>query len=447
MTTKELKQKKVGIISLGCDKNRVDTEHILGLLTQYGFSITNDIKAANIIIVNTCSFIHDAKEESIQAILESVGYKQKTCEKVIVVGCLNANLFKETQKELPLVDAFVKIKDNKNIIKIIEGLYGLDSNFKPLNLPPNRIVSTPPHYAYLKISDGCNNACAYCTIPAIRGKYVSQPIEQLLEEAKGLVNLGVKELILVAQDVTRYGLDLYKETKIVELVQKLSKIKGLECIRLHYCYPEMVTDELIEVIATNHKVCKYINIPMQHINDQVFKNLNRKSTKQGVINLVNKIRAANSSIAIRSTFIVGFPGETRKQFKELYNFLKEYKLNYVGFFTYSKEPKTVAFNMKKQVPQFIKNLRLKRIQKLQASILNTNNVAQIGKECIVLCESVIEHAKYYIGRREQNSPEVDTVVYIKTEKVLKTGEFYKTKITNVLGYDLEGELLWTYQIS
>jgi ribosomal protein S12 methylthiotransferase len=441
MTTKELKQKKVGIISLGCDKNRVDTEHILGLLTQYGFSITNNIEEANIILVNTCSFIHDAKEESIAAILESVGYKQKICEKVIVLGCFNANLFINDRKELPLVDAFVKIKDNKNIIKIIEGLYGLNSNFKPLNLPPNRIVSTPRHYAYLKIADGCNNACTYCTIPAIRGKYVSEPIEALLEEAKGLVNLGVKELILVAQDVTRYGLDLYKEPKIVELIQKLSKIEKLEWIRLHYCYPEMVSEKLIKEIANNDKVCKYIDIPLQHINDEVLFNMNRKSTKEGVKTLIKKIRAANKNIAIRSTFIVGFPGETRKQFKELYNFLKEYKLNYVGFFTYSKEPKTVAYNMKKQVPQFIKNLRLKKVQKLQASILNTSNIAQIGTQCIVLCESIIEHAKYYVARREQNSPEVDAVVYIKTNKSLKVGEFYTVKITNVLGYDLEGKLL------
>ena len=441
MTLDELKQKKVGIISLGCDKNRVDTEHILGLLTQYGFVITNSIEEANIIIVNTCSFIHDAKEESIEAILESINYKTQICEKVIVIGCLTTRSLAETKAELPLVDAFVKIKDNKNIIKIIEGLYSLDSGFKPVNLPPNRIVSTPRHYAYLKISDGCNNACAYCTIPAIKGKYKSETMEDLLEEARGLVDLGVKELILVAQDVTRYGLDIYKTPKLVELIKELTKIEKLEWIRLHYCYPEMVSDELIAEIATNDKVCKYIDIPLQHINDKVLANMNRKSTRSKVITLINKIRSANPNIAIRSTFIVGFPGETHKQFKELCNFLIEYKLNYVGFFTYSKEERTVAYNMKKQLPKAVKNARLKKVQKLQSKVLEAHNLQQIGKKCIVLCESVIEPAKYYVSRREQNSPEVDTLVYIKTDRILKPGEFYKIKITNIIGYDLEGELL------
>lgn len=439
MTQNELKKKRVGIISLGCDKNRVDTEHILGLLTQYGFAITNDIALANIIIVNTCSFIHDAKQESIEAILESVGYKQENCEKVLVVGCLSANLFTETTKQLPLVDAFVKIKDNKNIISIIEGLYSFNSGFKPLNLPPNRIVSTPSHYAYLKIADGCDNACAYCTIPAIRGRFYSLSIEELVEEAKGLVKLGVKELILVAQDVTRYGIDLYKKPMLVPLVQELSKIEGLKWIRLHYCYPEMVSDELINEIANNDKVCKYIDIPLQHISDTVLKNMNRKSTRAGVIDLVTKIRNANKNIAIRSTFIVGFPGETRGQFRELYNFLKEYKLEYVGFFTYSKEPKTPAYSMKKQVPNWIKKRRLKKVQKLQQSLLNARNEALVGTVCIVLCDSKMHEENYYVGRTRQNSAEVDTVVIIKSTKPLKVGEFYEVKITKNLNYDLEGE--------
>lgn len=441
MTTKELKQKKVGMISLGCDKNRVDTEHILGLLNQYGFTITNQIEEAQIIIVNTCSFIHDAREESIEAVLESVGYKQTTCEKVLVVGCLTAPVIKKAVGELPVVDAYVKMKDNKNIIKIIENLYGFDSNYKPLNLPPNRVVSTPKHYAYLKIADGCNNACSYCTIPAIKGKFVSEPIEALVEEARGLVKLGVKELLLVAQDVTRYGMDLYKKPRIVELIRELSKIENLEWIRLHYCYPEMVTDELISEIATNPKVCNYIDIPLQHINDEVLKNMNRTSSNAGVIQLVKKLRERVPNIHIRSTFIVGFPGETRKQFKQLLAFLKEYKLNFVGFFSYSKEPNTVAFNLKKQVPERIKMRRLKKAQVVQEKVLNASNLQAVGKECIVLCDAMLEYGKLYVARREQNSPEVDTVVYIKTNKPLQVGEFYTIKITNVIGYDLEGELL------
>jgi ribosomal protein S12 methylthiotransferase len=441
MNITQLKNKKVGIISLGCDKNRVDTEHILGLLKQYGFSITNQIDQANIIIINTCSFIHDAREESIQAILESVGYKKQVCEKVFVVGCLSSRPAINVQKKLPQVDAFVALKDNKNIIKIIENLYELDSNFKPANLPPNRVVSTPPHYAYLKIADGCNNACSYCTIPAIKGKFKSEPIEALVEEATALVKNGVKELVLVAQDVTRYGIDLYKEPKLIQLIEELSKIKNLKWIRLHYCYPEMVSDELIKQIATNEKVCKYIDIPFQHINDKVLSNMNRISTNNQITNLVKKIRSHSNDIAIRSTFIVGFPGETHKQFKELYKFLKEYKLNYVGFFTYSKEPNTVAYNMKKQVPEKVKNKRLKRLQKLQAKVLQRSNINQVGNTCIVLCDGVIKPSEYYVARTQQNSPEVDTVVTIKTNKPLNVGEFYKIKITKALGIDLEGEVL------
>lgn len=441
MTTKELKQKKIGIISLGCDKNRVDTEHILGLITQYGFSITSKIEEAQIIIVNTCSFIHDAREESVKAVLESVDYKQSTCEKVLVIGCLTAPVIQKNSGEIPLVDAYVKMKDNKNIVKIIENLYGLDSNFKPLNLPPNRIISTPKHYAYLKISDGCNNACSYCTIPAIKGKFVSETIESLTEEAKALVKQGVKELILVAQDVTRYGLDLYNTPKIVPLIKELSCIENLEWIRLHYCYPEMVTDELIDEIVNNPKVCKYIDIPLQHINDVVLKNMNRQSSNNTVTTLIEKLKNNDSQIAIRSTFIVGFPGETRTQFRQLKQFLKDYKLNYVGFFTYSKEPNTVAYNMKKQVRESVKKKRLKQVQKIQEKVLHYHNLQALNTECIVLCDDVIEYGNYYVGRREQTSPEVDTVVYIKTKKPLIVGELYTVKIKNILGYDLEGEVL------
>jgi ribosomal protein S12 methylthiotransferase len=441
LTTKELKQKKVGMISLGCDKNRVDTEHILGLLTQYGFTLTNQIENAQIIIINTCSFIHDARQESIEAVLESVGYKQSTCEKVLVVGCLTAPVILKNTGKQPLVDAYVKMKDNKNIIQIIEGLYGINSNFKPLNLPPNRIISTPRHYAYLKIADGCNNACAYCTIPQIKGKFVSEPIEALLEEAEALVRGGVKELLLVAQDVTRYGLDLYKEPKLVQLIQQLSKIEKLERIRLHYCYPEMVTDELIDEIATNEKVCKYIDIPLQHINNTVLKNMNRTSSYETVVTLLQKLRKKVPNIAIRSTFIVGFPGETRKQFKQLKRFLKESKLNYVGFFTYSKEPNTMAYKMKNQIKERVKQSRLKQVQKIQQKVLHYHNLNALEQNCIVLCDDVLEAGKYYIGRTEQMSPEVDNIVYLKTNKPLMIGQNYTVKIKNVVGYDLEGEVL------
>ncbi|MGD9900946.1 MAG: 30S ribosomal protein S12 methylthiotransferase RimO [Spirochaetales bacterium] len=441
MTKKELQQKQIGVISLGCDKNRVDTEHVLGLLTQYGFKITNNIEEANIIIINTCSFILDARTESMEAILESINYKTSKCEKVIVMGCLTQMGISEIKADFPEIDAFVKLKENKDIVDIIEGLYGLNTGFKPLNLPPNRIVSTPKHYAYLKIADGCNNACAYCTIPAIRGRFKSEPIEVLVEEAKALVAKGVKELILVAQDTTRYGLDLYKKPKLVELIKELSKIDGLKWIRLHYCYPEMVSDELIDEVANNKKVCKYIDIPLQHISDKVLKAMNRRSSKESIETLINKIRSKNKDITIRSTFIVGFPGETRKDYKQLYNFLNDYKLNYVGFFPYSREPKTAAYNMKKQVPTFIKMHRLNKLQKLQESVLLQHNEAQIGKECIVLCNDYLSEQNYYVGRSEHTSAEVDTLILFKSSKPLKIGEFYTVKITNLMGYDLEGEVL------
>jgi ribosomal protein S12 methylthiotransferase len=441
VTKEKLLKKKIGIISLGCDKNRVDTEHMLGLFTQYGLTLTNDIAKANIIIINTCSFIHDARTESFEAILESVGYKDEVCEKVLVVGCLTARNFVSERENLNGVDAYVPIKDNGKIIDIIEELYGFNSGFKPLNLPPNRIISTSPHFAYLKIADGCDNACAYCTIPAIRGRFKSETIKKLVEEARGLADIGVKELILVAQDVSRYGLDLYKKPMIVELLKKLSKIEKIKWIRLHYCYPEMVSDELIEEIATNDKVCKYIDIPLQHINNRVLKRMNRQSTKEGVITLINKLRQANSNITIRSTFIVGFPGETRKEFKELLEFLKEYKLNNVGFFPYSKEPDTTAFTMENQVSERVKLSRLKKAQSMQYKILLEYQNSKIGQACIVLCISATDLANTYIGRSQASSAEVDTVIAIKSDKSLKIGEFYKVKITNMLGVDLEGEVL------
>lgn len=441
MTKQQLLKKRIGVISLGCDKNRVDTEHMLGLFDQYGFKVTNDIKKANIIIVNTCSFIHDAKLESIETILESASYKTLNCEKLIVTGCLTQIGLEEIKKAFPEVDAFVKIKEEKNIISIIEDLYNINTNFKPVNLPPNRIISTKPHYAYLKISDGCNNKCSYCTIPFIRGKYISEPIEALVAEAKGLVKLGVKELILVAQDVTRYGIDLYKKPQLVKLIQELSQIEELKWIRLHYCYPEMVKPDLIKEINSNPKVCKYLDIPLQHINSRVLKSMNRSSTKDKIEILIKKLKKENKDLTIRSTFIVGFPGETNKEFKELANFLTEYKLNNVGFFTYSKEAGTTASIMKKQISKRVKNKRIKKLQVIQEAIVLSNNEKLLGKEMLVICDGIANAKNFYVCRSEQNSPEVDAVIYVYSTKPLKAGEFYKIKITEVVGIDLQGELV------
>ena len=299
--------------------------------------------------------------------------------------------------------------------------------------------STPKNYAYLKIADGCNNFCSYCTIPFIRGRYKSVPMEDIVEEAKSLVSNGVKELILVAQDVTNYGVDLYGQLKLVELLQRLSKIKNLKWIRLHYCYPNLITDELLQEINNNDKVCKYLDIPLQHISNSVLKNMNRKDTKESIEALINKIKRMSNKIAIRSTFIVGFPKESRKDFKELKNFISTYKLDNVGFFTYSREENTKAYYMKGQVLNFVKKRRLKEIQRLQHNILIENQQSYVGKILNCVCEDKLEDNIYQF-RSEYNSPNVDTVIYVKSDKPLTLNEFYNVSITGVINDDLEGEI-------
>ncbi len=435
-----IQSKKIGVISLGCDKNRVDTERMLALISQYGFELTPEIERANVIIINTCSFIHDAKEESVESILQAVSYKGTSCEKVIVAGCLNHTSLEELKEAIPEVDAFVKIKDEPKIVDIILNLYGLGKKYEFKGSGLNRIVTTPKHYAYLKIADGCNNFCAFCRIPKIRGRYYSEKMEDLVEEAEKLVKTGVKELILVAQDVTRYGKDIYGKFMLVPLIKKLSKIEGLKWIRLHYCYPEMVTDELIEEIASNDKVCNYIDIPIQHYSDRVLKNMNRWSNAKSVDELIEKLRDKCPDISIRSTFIVGFPKETHKDYKKLYGFLEKSKLDNVGVFTYSKEQSTTAYNMKGQVPKFIKNLRLNKIQKLNEAIQIEKNKQKIGKQFEVVIDAQIDE-KTYIARSQFSSPSVDSCVIIESEKLLKVGSFTKVKILELIGFDLKGELL------
>ena len=340
MTNKELLQKKVAMISLGCDKNTVDAEKMLYNITNYGFNVVSDINEASIVIINTCAFILDARKESISKIFEVVNLKSQNVEKIIVTGCLPQKSYDEVCASIPEVDAFVRIKNNDKIVDTICNLYGVEKDTK-VKSSGFRVQSTPKYTAFLKIADGCNNFCSYCTIPFIRGRYKSEPIEELVNEAKQLVKNGVRELILVAQDVTNYGIDLYKENKLVELLQRLSKIKDLKWIRLHYCYPNLITDELLNEIMTNDKICKYLDIPLQHISTNVLKNMNRQDTKESVESLIKKIRNLPKYVAIRSTFIVGFPKETRKDFDELKQFLTEYKLDNVGFFKYSREEKLV----------------------------------------------------------------------------------------------------------
>lgn len=437
ITKEKLLKKKVALITLGCDKNRVDAEQMLYFLKNYNFTIVGNALDAEIVIVNTCAFIKDSREESIMTILELKNASKKL-EKLIVTGCLPQKNFEELKKELPEADLILPLKENKYIVRHIEKLYGVKDDFTPIFCNLNRVVSTPLNYAYLKIADGCNNFCSYCTIPFIRGRYRSERMEKLLLEAQELVNNGASEIILIAQDVTKYGYDLYGEYKLVELIKKLSEIEKLKWIRLLYCYPELINDELIEEIDNNPKVCKYIDIPFQHISDKILTKMNRKGDKQRIISITEKLRNCKNYISIRSTFIIGFPGETRKDFKEMKNFLSKYKLDNVGFFAYSKEEGTKAFYMKRQIPKLIKKIRLKDIQNLQKNVIIENNQRLVGKTLTCVCEQDLEGNK--VLRSEYNSPVIDTLVYIKNTDKLELYKYYQVLITNTNDIDLIGEI-------
>ena len=439
MTKSELLKKRVGFISLGCDKNRVDLEKIIFSIKNAGFKIVTNPIDAHIIIINTCSFIESSRQESIGTILEMANYKSLNLEKLIITGCINEMGYSDLESSLPEVDAFIRLADNDNIVEKIYQLYevNLDNdNHKITGL--NRILTTPKHYAYLKIGDGCNNFCSYCKIPYIRGRFKSEKIEDLVKEANQLVDSGVTELILVAQDVTKYGIDLYGKIMLCELINELSKIDKLKWIRLLYCYPENITDELIETIANNKKVCKYLDIPMQHVNSRVLKQMNRKSNFESLEILINKLKSKIKDISIRTTFILGFPGETDEEFKQLCDFVERHKLNNVGFFTYSKEEGTLAYKMENQIPKNIKNKRLKTISELQFKVVNKLNQSFVGKEVEVVVDEI--DGEYTVCRSMYQTPLVDSLIFIKNNKLI-VGNFYKIKITNHLNYDFEGELL------
>lgn len=426
-----LKKKKIGIIALGCDKNRVDAEKMLGAIRDFGMEIVTNSEEADVVVVNTCAFLNVARLEAINEIAMLCELKRAgKLEKLIVTGCFTK--YKDTLNNdlAEFVDAFVPIADTLNIVEIIASLYGIKSGYQCNNL---RILTTPSHIAYLKIADGCNNHCAYCVIPSIRGKYRSVPMEDLVKEAMSLAKAGVKELVLVAQDVTRYGTDLYVENKLIELLKQLEKIKGIEWIRLHYCYPEMVTDELIDYIANSKKVCNYIDIPLQHISDRILKSMFRRNTKQSTYELINKLKA--KGIAIRSTFIVGFPGEGKEEFKELCSFLKEVKLDYVGFFAYSNEEGTKSFEYPDQVPAKIKEKRLKKVQKIQTKILKAKQKALVGSSLPVIIDEVIEEG-LSIGRTIYNSYGVDTIIYVIGQA--NAGDIVNVRVSKIDGIELIG---------
>ena len=442
MTKDEVIKKKIAFISLGCDKNTVDSEKMMFLLSNNGFEFTTDISQAEIAIINTCAFIQSSKQESMNKILEVAGYKTQKLEKLIITGCMSQRYYDEV-KQIEQVDEVVRIKNNPNIVNIVFGLYGLTDiqNKKIKNL--DRILSTPSHYAFLKIADGCNNFCSYCTIPFIRGRYKSVPMECLIDEAKYLAKSGVKELILVAQDVTNYGADLYGKPELVDLLKELSKIKGIEWIRLHYCYPHLITDELLNEISSNPKICKYLDIPLQHISNNILASMNRKDTKESITSLLDKIALLPNKISIRSTFIVGYPGERTRDFNELIEFLKKYRLDNVGFFTYSREKNTKAYKMPHQIFEFVKKSRLRKIEKVQSQIMLENQQAKVGKNLNCICEELIESENgifVYQMRSEYNSVDVDTYTFVSTQNRLQIGGFYPVKITGTQGIDLVGEI-------
>ncbi len=421
--------RKVGFVSLGCDKNRVDTENIMTDLVNNGFEIVGDPAEAHIIIINTCAFIRKAREEAATTILEMAQYKIDNLEKLIVTGCLPM-LEDDLTNDFPEVDAFVKSEDYHKIPEIIFDLYN-----KPKNnyekIATSRLLTTPKHYAYLKIADGCDNFCTYCKIPYIRGRYKSRPIEEILEEATALASKGVKELIIVAQDVTRYGSDMYKEPKLVELLQKLSKIEGVEWIRLHYCYPELITDALIKEIKNNKKIVKYLDIPMQHASSKILRAMNRKSDEHTLSKLVVKLRKEIPNLIIRSTFMVGFPGETKEDFKILSSFLKEHQLDDVGFFMYSREEGTVSYGLKRQKSYFTKLSRLKKVQRIQSNIAYNLNKSNINKVLQVICDGYDVRNNIYIGRSYMSSPDVDFYIYFHSTEPIKQGDFVNVKIIDV----------------
>ncbi|MGE5473190.1 MAG: 30S ribosomal protein S12 methylthiotransferase RimO [Ignavibacteriales bacterium] len=432
---------KIGVISLGCSKNLVDTEVILGNLARYGFQIVNDAQEADVIIVNTCGFIDTAKQEAINTILEMAEYRTKgKCQALIVIGCLVERYKEDIMKEIPEVDAVVRIKDYSEIIEIIKGLLKIKKYEKNILLVDdyiNRLRSTPPSVAYLKIAEGCDNKCSYCVIPSIRGQYISRKMEDILNEAQHLAKQGVKELTVIAQDTTRYGSDIYGEYKLPELLKKLCEIQGIAWIRLMYAYPENVSDELIEVIKNESKICKYIDLPIQHINSRILKLMNRRSSGEQIRGLISNLKNKIPEITIRTSIIVGFPSETEEEFNELYDFIKESRFERLGVFAYSREEGTPAAKLKEQLPYKTKKARLSSVMKIQNQISKALNERLIGKNIDVLIEGTTTKGSYF-GRTYRDAPEIDGFVYIKSKKELTPGKIESTKISKAAEYDLFG---------
>lgn len=459
---------KIGFVSLGCSKNLVDTEMMIGLFKKNNYEIVNDPQQADVIVINTCGFIEPAKEEAINTILEMAEYKKQNCKCLIVTGCLVERYKDDLIKSLPEVDLFIKFSEYNTLWEQIEQLINNNIKLKKTksieneekNLAENknnnntskeqrtidnhinqnekldflnRVISTGENYAYIRIAEGCNNFCTFCAIPYIRGRFTSRKVEDILEEAKQLAQKGYKELIIIAQDTSKYGVDIYGKPMLAELLHKISEIDGIEWIRFLYTYPETITDELIEEVKNNDKICKYFDIPMQHISDRILKKMNRKSTGESIRNLITKLRKEIPGVVIRSTLMVGFPGETEEDFEELYEFVKWARLDKLGCFTYSKEEGTAASKMENQVHPMTKKKRYNKIMALQQQISEENMKKHIGRTLKVLVESSKN------GRTYMDVPDIDGVIYIKGKA--KPNTFVNCKVTGYKEYDLIGEIM------
>lgn len=439
---------KVYFETLGCSKNQVDTEVMIGLMTQNNYYFTTDVEEAEVIVVNTCGFIESAKVESINTILELLDYKENgECKVFVVTGCMAERYSEDLIKELPEVDAFIGTTKFDEILPIVDEVLNsgvssvntgnIDKHFDE-NLP--RHLLTPDHFAYLKIAEGCDNFCTYCIIPKLRGKFRSRKLEDVVTEAKKLASIGVKELIIIAQDTTRYGLDIYGDYKLADLLEELNAIEGIKWIRLQYCYPDVIDQKLINAIANCDKVVKYLDIPIQHGSDSVLKRMNRRTTKAHIRETIESLRALIPNIVIRTTLIVGFPGETDEEFNELLDFVNELKFDKLGAFIYSMEEDTAAALLPNQVDEDIKTDRHAKILQAQMYISQQKLESFIGREIEVVIEEEVEGEEVYVARSSQDAPEVDGVVYVNTSSTFNIGDFIRVKIIDSMEYDLIGEI-------
>lgn len=449
---------KILFISLGCDKNLVDSEHMLGMLCENGFSVTDDEREADIIVINTCCFIHDAKEESIENILEMAKLKKEGNLKVLVVtGCLAQRYKDEIQEEIPEVDAVIGTTAYDDIVEVVNNtLKKNDDNVKKDKINYNsykdisyltknsskRVITTGGYTSYLKIAEGCNKNCTYCIIPKLRGKFRSVPMDELLDEAKYLAEKGVKELILVAQETTLYGVDIYGEKKLPELLRKLCQIEGFEWIRILYTYPEEITDELIQVIKEEDKICKYIDMPIQHASDNILRKMGRRTNKQDLINIINKLRSEIDDIVIRTTLITGFPGETDDDFEELLDFVYDMNFERLGVFTYSAEEGTKAASMDNQVDEEVKKMRRDAVMEMQQDITFDFMEDLIGNITKVIIEGYIADDDIYVGRTYMDAPGIDGLVFVESPKQIMSGDIILAEITGAEGYDLTAKHIY-----